>query len=114
MILAIEVLFLIAGLYALFTAKMPSMIVGKGFKAEGNKVRIIGGLMVALLPGILCLGFTLGLAGGIMDFDPRVLVTLSEIGIVIAAAIIVTLVIRNIRIPDTLPEPTNTENIEPQ
>jgi len=114
MILVIEIAFLIAGLYALFTAKMPSWIVGKGYKAEGGNVRILGGLMAAMLPGIFCLGFTIGMVGGISGFDPTGWVTVMEIGTVIIAAIIVTLVLRNIRVPDEPPVMSSADNIEPQ
>lgn len=114
MILVIEIAFLIAGLYALFTAKMPAWIVGKGYKAEGGKVRILGGLMAALLPGVFCLGFTLGLAGGFSGFDPTGWITGMEIVTVIIVAIIVTLVLRNIRVPDEPPVISGADNIEPQ
>jgi predicted lipid-binding transport protein (Tim44 family) len=113
MILVIEIAFLIAGLYALFTAKMPSWIVGKGFKAEGNQVRLIGGLMAALLPGVLCMGFTLGVVGGVGGYDVTGWVTGIEIIGVILVAIIVTVMIRNIRQPEVPPAPTNA-NIEPK
>jgi len=112
MILIIEIAFLIAGLYALFTAKMPAWIVGKGFKAEGRNVRILGGLMAAVLPGIFCMGFTLGVAGGIGGFDPSGWITGLEILVVIIAAIVVTLVLRNIRIPDVPADPA--ANVEPE
>lgn len=114
MILVIEIAFLIAGLYALFTAKMPSWIVGKGYKAEGNKVRMIGGLMAALLPGVLCLGFTLGFASAFANFDPTGWATGIEIVVVILVAIAVTLMIRNVREPDVPPTPTTNINIEPK
>jgi len=114
MIFIIEVAFLIAGLYALFTAKMPSWIVGKGYKAEGNKVRMIGALMAILLPGALCMGFTIGIIGGFADFDPTLWVGVLEFITVIAVAIIVTLVLRNIRVPDVPTETTTSNNIEPK
>jgi hypothetical protein len=113
MILIIEVAFLIAGLYALFTAKLPAWIVGKGFKAEGSKVRWVGALMAALLPGVLCLGFTLGIVSAFAEFDAQGLAVIMEIVIVIVAAIIVTLLIRNIREPD-VPQPPMDVNIEPK
>jgi chromate transport protein ChrA len=114
MILIIEILFLLAGLYALFTAKMPSWIVGKGYKAEGNQVRLIGGLMAALLPGVLCLGFTLGFVGAFAEFDPTGWITFVEIAIVILVAIIVTVMLRKVRVPDVPPAQTNYMNIEPK
>jgi len=113
MILVIEIAFLIAGLYALFTAKMPSWIVGKGFKAEGNQVRLIGGLMAALLPGVLCMGFTLGIAGGVAGYDVTGWATGIEIIGVIVVAIIVTVMLRNVRQPEVPPVATNA-NIEPK
>jgi hypothetical protein len=115
MILVIEIAFLIAGLYALFTAKMPSWIVGKGYKAEGNKVRVLGALMAALLPGVLCITFSLGVVSTFVSFDPTGWAVGLEFGIVILAAIIVTIVLRNIRQPDAPPTPMDaTANIEPK
>ena len=114
MILAIEIAFLIAGLYALFTAKMPSWIVGKGYKAEGNKVRVLGALMVALLPGVLCMGVVLGLVSAVANFDATVWAVILEIGIVVVVAIIVAIVLRNIRQLDLSPTFTDTSNIEPK
>ena len=114
MILVIEIAFLIAGLYALFTAKMPSWIVGRGYKAEGSQVRLIGGLMAALLPGVLCMGFTIGFAGAFMDFNPTGWVTGLEILLVIGVAIIVTVALRNIRVQDNPSQPPTPANIEPK
>lgn len=105
MILAIEILFLIAGLYATFTAKLPSWFVGKGYKAEGSKVRLLGILMAATLPIVFCGGFVLGVASGIAEFDPTAPVTIFEIGYVIIVAIIVTVVVRNIRVPESTATP---------
>ncbi|HKJ37647.1 MAG TPA: hypothetical protein VJ972_02650 [Anaerolineales bacterium] len=113
MILILEILFLIGGLYALFTAKMPSILVGKGYKAEGNQVRMMGGLMAALLPGILCLGFTIGFVGGVAEFDPTLWVSVLEFVIVIVVAIVVNVTIKKIRVPDNPTDP-NTSNLEPK
>ena len=114
MIFIIEVAFLIAGLYALFTAKMPSWIVGKGYKAEGNNVRLIGALMAALLPGALCIGFTVGVVSGFANFDPTIWVGVLEFITVITVAIIATVVLRNIRVPDQPAETSFNNNIEPK
>jgi hypothetical protein len=114
MILVIEIAFLVAGLYALFTAKMPSWIVGRGFKAEGNNVRLIGGLMAVLLPGVLCMGFTLGFVGAYANFDPTGWATGIEIVVVIVVAIIVTVALRKIRVPNAPPATMDTTNIEPK
>jgi len=113
MILVIEILFLIVGVYALVTAKMPSWMVGKGYKAEGNKVRWIGALMMVLLPGELCAGFTLGFAGGFAGFDPSGWAVGFEFVTVIIVAIIVSIVLRKIRVPDAQLESIST-NIEPK
>lgn len=114
MILIIEVIFLFAGLYALFTAKMPSWIVGKGYKAEGNQVRLLGAFMALLLPGIFCLGFTVGMVGGVADFDPTNWVGVLEFATVIVAALVVTFTLRSIRVPDVPAETSTINNIEPQ
>lgn len=109
MILAIEILFLIAGLYAAFTAKLPSWFVGKGYKAEGSKVRLLGILMAATLPIVFCGAFTIGIAAAFGNIDPTALVTVFEIGYVIIIAIVVAVVIRNIRVPEgTATPPTIT------
>jgi hypothetical protein len=106
MILALEILFLVAGLYALFTGKMPSWIVGKGYKAEGNPVRLLGILMVAVLPSVFCGGIVIGIASAQADFDPTWIAIAFEFISVIVAAIIVTLVLRRIRQPDVLIQQT--------
>jgi len=113
MILAVEILFLIAGGYALITGKLPGWFVGKGYKAEGTKVRLLGGVMAATLPLVFCGGFVLGVAGGLADFDPTAAVTLFEIGYVIILAIIVTVVVRNIRVPDAPPQSFNPPPAQP-
>ena len=100
MILVLEVAFLVAGVYAIFTAKIPTWMVGKGYKAEGNSARLLGVLMAALLPGLFCAGVTVGIIAGVNDFDSTLLVSGIEIGSVILVAIIVTVVIRRIRQPD--------------
>ena len=97
MILAIEILFLIAGVYAIITAKLPSWFVGKGFKAQGNKVRILGILMAAIMPMMLCFGIAIGFVGAMANFNPSNISTGFEIVFVILMAIIVTIVVRRIR-----------------
>ena len=115
MILVIEVAFLIAGLYALFTATMPAWMMGKGYKAEGPKVRVLGAVMAALLPAVFCLGLVLGIVGGTAGFDPTGWITALEVIIVIVMAIIVTVVLRNIRQPDVPSAPSEPPaNIEPK
>ncbi|MCE9645259.1 MAG: hypothetical protein K8S20_04605 [Chloroflexi bacterium] len=105
MILILELAFLVAGVYALFTAKMPAWIVGKGYKAEGSPVRLLGALMAALLPGVFCGSFGIGIIAGMSNFDPTLLVIVFEIGAVIAVAVIVTVALRRIRQPDSPAQP---------
>jgi hypothetical protein len=112
MILVIEIVFLIAGLYALFAGKMPSWIVGKGYKAEGSTVRLIGFLMAALLPGMLCGGFVIGLFA--TNSNPTGLAMGFEIVSVILAAIVLTVVIRRIRTPDLPPASTELPPPRPE
>lgn len=100
MILALEILFLVAGLYALFTGKMPSWLAGKGYKAEGNPVRLLGILMVAVLPSVLCGGVVIGIVSYEANFDPTWIAVAFEVISVIIAAIIVTIVLRRVRQPD--------------
>jgi len=113
MILGIEIVFLIAGVYALFTAKLPSWIVGKGYKAEGTPIRLLGMFMAALLPGVFCAGMALGLVSAVMEFDPTVPAVLLEIGSVIIAAIIVSVLIRRLRQPDAPPAQPPSPQIDP-
>jgi hypothetical protein len=103
MILVIEIAFFIAGIYALITSRMPSWMVGRGYKAEGNQVRLLGIFMTVLLPGMFCGGLGIGFISGMMDSDPAVPATIFEIGSVIIAAIIVSVVLRRIRQPNVPP-----------
>lgn len=100
MILILEIAFLIAGVYAIFTAKMPSWIVGKGYKAEGNSVRLLGILMAAVLPVVFCGSFTIGVVAGMNNTDPTFLAVGFEIASVILVAIVVTVILRRVRQPD--------------
>lgn len=100
MLFIVEILFFIMGLYALFTAKLPSWFVGKGYYAEGSQVRLLGILMVAPLPVAFCAGLTLGL----VNPDYISAASLIEIVLILTAAIIVVLTLRNIRKPEPPPQ----------
>jgi hypothetical protein len=100
MILVIEIMFLLAGGYALISGKLPGWFVGKGYKAEGTKVRLLGGVMAATLPVVFCGGFVLGFAGALAGFDPTMPISVFEFAYVIILAIIVAVVVRNIRVPE--------------
>jgi len=114
MILGLEIVFLVVGLYALFTAKLPTWFIGKGYRAEGNNIRIAGGLMVAILPAVLCGSFTIGVIGGIADFDPTTIVRVGEFLVVLGAAIAVNAWIKKIREPITPQDTMINQNVEPK
>jgi len=114
MILGIEILFLILGVYALITGELPSWFVGKGHSIEGKNARLIGGLMAAILPIMFCGGFTVGFIGGIVGFDPTLIVGVIEFFGVIGAAIGIAVWVQKARQP-LLASPQNpNQNIEPK
>jgi uncharacterized membrane protein len=100
MLFIVELLFFFMGLYALFTAKLPSWFVGKGYIAEGSSVRVLGIVMAAPLPVAFCAGFALGI------IDPELVTYASvlEIVMIIAAAVIAVFTLRNIRKPEQPPQ----------
>jgi uncharacterized membrane protein len=100
MLFIVEILFFFMGLYALFTAKLPSWFVGKGFIAEGSPVRVLGVVMAAPLPLAFCAGLTLGL------IDPELVTYASilEIILIVGAALIAVVTLRNIRKPEQPPQ----------
>jgi len=86
----IAILFFIIGLYSLISAKIPSWLVGDGYKAEGNKVRLIGALAAIILPGALLADFPISIVGVfVINF---------------------AFAIRNIRVPDESSRPYKYRN----
>ena len=101
MLLIVEILFFIMGIYAIITAKLPSWFVGKGYIAEGSQVRVLGVAMASPLPLAFCAGFAFAL------IDPDLVTAASAIEIlaVLVVAIASVFVLRKIR----KPENTSTE-----
>ena len=108
MLFIVEILFFIIGIYALIAAKLPAWFVGKGYIAEGNQVRLLSILMIAPLPVAFCAGFTLG----IIDPDLIWVASAIEFVSIIAAAIIVAVTLRKIRVAEPsvqIPAPDRQE-----
>jgi hypothetical protein len=97
MILIAEILLFAAGLYVAISGKMPSWIAGKGYKAEGGNVRLIGLLMLSPLPAAFCVGVVLGL----LSPDNITYASIIEIVLVLGIAILSAFMIRNVRQPET-------------
>jgi hypothetical protein len=100
MILILEIAFLITGIYAIATGKMPSLIVGKRFKAEGRQVRLLGILMAGTMPAILLGTLIVGALGGLRSRDGLAAVAVFEFLWVIGVGLVVAVALRRIRKPD--------------
>lgn len=95
-LLIAEIILLVAGIYAIITAKLPSWFVGKGYYAEGPQVRVLGILLAIPLPLAFCSGLVLGIV------DPELLTYASIIEIVstLGVALIAVVMLRQIRKPE--------------
>lgn len=99
MILILEIIFLIAGLWAIATGKLPAFLFGGGhYTAEGTAVRLLGILLILPLPLAFMAGIVLGLLFG-EDAPGYAVVT--EIVIVIGVAIAASIAFRFVRRPVT-------------
>lgn len=96
MLFIVEILFFGMGVYGLITAKLPSWFVGKGYIAKGGAVRLLSLLMIFPLPTAFCAGFVLGL----INSDYVWIASALEIFMILVAAIIVTVTLKNIRKPE--------------
>ena len=68
MLIVLEILFFIFGLYAIVTTKLPAFLVGGGnYKIEGPNVRILGLLLALPLPVAFIGGLLLGLLFGVVS-----------------------------------------------
>lgn len=107
-LLIAEVILFGAGLYLAITGKMPPSIAGKGYNAEGSQVRLIGVILALPLP----LAFCAGAAIGFINSDLLSFASLLEMVMVLGAALIAAVMIRQVRKPiDTGQAPI--QNIEP-
>jgi hypothetical protein len=99
-LLIAEIIFLIAGIYAVATAKLPSWFVGKGYIAEGSQVRVLGVLLCIPLPLALCSGFVLGM----LDPDLVTYASMIEVVSTLIVALIAVFMLRQIRKPEQPPQ----------
>ncbi len=95
MLLAVELLFLGAGIFAVIAGRLPEWFVGKGYYAEGPLVRVLGGAMILPLPIAFCAGFMLAL----IDTNLASMATIIEIVLILGVAIGVVITLRKIRKP---------------
>ncbi|MCL4868286.1 MAG: hypothetical protein KJ063_04910 [Anaerolineae bacterium] len=70
MLLIIEIIMLIGGIYALASAKVPSFLLGNHYQVEGGMARVIGALFIAPLPVSIFIGAALAILLGehILDY----------------------------------------------
>jgi hypothetical protein len=97
--LIIEVLFLIFGLWALFTGRLPAFLFGGGkYRIEGPLVRGLGVLMLMPLPIAVVLGVVT-----MMAFGPDALsyATLLEVGMLVLVMVAGLIVVYRVRQPIT-------------
>jgi hypothetical protein len=98
MILIVELIFLVGGLWALVTGKLPTALFNSGgrYTAEGPMVRVIGLLLIAPLP----LAFLAGVVMGLLFGEPSPgLAILFEIVLIVAAAVLSMVIFYRIRRP---------------
>lgn len=97
MLIILEVLFFIFGLYVITTAKLPAFLIGGGgYRIEGPNVRLLGLLLAIPLPGALVVGFIMGFL-----FGEQVIgyLTICEVTFVILVAVIAVIAVHKIRVP---------------
>jgi hypothetical protein len=110
MLLIVEIVLFVAGLYLAVSGKMASWIAGKGYAAEGGQVRLVGVILALPLPLAFCAGLVIGL----INPDLVNSITVVEFALVIGSAIIAIIMIRKIRKP-IVSAPTNpTATIDPK
>jgi len=109
MLLFAEIFLFAVGLFLAATGKAGAWVAGKGFAAEGGKVRLTGVILALPLP----LAFCAGLVIGIIDSNLVGIVGFFEIAMVIGSAVIAIIMLRNARKPVDAPVTTPT-NVEPK
>jgi len=109
LILILQLAFLIAGIPAIFSGKAPEFLVGKGFKIEGGVARLIGLLLIVPFAGGIFSGIVIGTLVGSRSLPTEALgfISIIEILLILAVAVIATIWIRSIRKPST-PEVTSS------
>jgi hypothetical protein len=110
MLIIVELLLFGTGLYLAITGKAGAWVVGKGYSAEGNQVRLAGVVLVLPLPLAFCAGVVIGL----IDSDLLFAVTLIELLMVIGSAVIAMVMLRGVRKPIGSNPPVVPPNIEPK
>ena len=97
MILVLEIIFLISGLWAIFTGKLPSTLFSSAkYEIEGTAVRLLGVLLVLPLPVAFLGGVVLALLFGERATGYA---TIFEIVVVLGVAVIALVAVRFIRKP---------------
>jgi hypothetical protein len=93
MLLVIELIMLVGGIYVLFTAKVPSILVGgRDFQLEGANARLVGLMLILPLPLALLGGFLLAVFLGETGV---VYASLLEALIVLTIGLIAILMVRS-------------------
>ncbi len=97
MLLIVEIIMFLGGLWTAGTGKLPSWLVGGGkFTVEGLKARLLG-LWVALpLPAAFLAGILLGL---LLGQDAATYAALTEVLIVVGVALVAVVAVRLVRQP---------------
>jgi hypothetical protein len=97
MLLAIEVILLISGIWALVTGKLPSFLFGgPKYKLEGRGVRLLGVVLLLPIPIALVVGVVLGLLFG---EEAQAYAMLFELVIVVGVGVVAVIFSRLIRKP---------------
>lgn len=98
MLLALEIAFLLGGLYAIFTGKLPGgfLFGGGKYTAEGPAARWLGALLLLPLPLAFAVGFILAL---LLGEGATPYIWIAELLIIISIAIIASILFRRIRRP---------------
>ncbi len=107
-IFLLQFVFLIIGMLALFSGKLPENVVGKGFKIEGGVARAIGLLMTIPLVGGVCSSTIDFISGGTISSSADMF-TIAGILLLLIVSVIAIIWMRIIRKPSTLETPNSTE-----
>lgn len=99
MLLIVEIIMLIAGIWALATGKIPSILFGgPHYKLEGRGVRLLGVILMLPIPVALSGGVVLALLFGEQASGYAILFELAAILVVAIAALVVARHIRQPRV----------------
>ena len=103
----IEFSLLAIGIYALFTGKLPMLLIGTSNKIEPNIARLIGILFVLPLPSLLCIGMVMG----ILQVDIKQFIFVEPV-LMLVVIILGIIFINRYRKPVELSESLNNKNQE--